>query len=271
LRSIALLRFRLIASLHRRRGSHIAICRKRLLDGHAGWAAMVYVGKLRPIGAGNVLILDLCPHGRSMLFMASRQFRGSGAHLQSALSAVEAHTDAAAAIISHGTVVNVMHNRSIHIVVGAVVVEMPTAPVAALVADADIAEAVIDAAIEADMRTPVATVKPIAVIVVAPVAGRPERALVGSLHPSAGNPVIAALTPSPVAGRPQIAVAGRLRLVIVGQGRRRLIGVFDRLRAVAGIVRTLIIRAARIRRSALLGICGWRRAGVAVRCWLRGV
>jgi hypothetical protein len=71
----------LIACLHRRRGSHIAICRKRLPNGHAGWVAMVYVGKLRPVGAGDVLILELCPHRRSVLFMASRQFRGPGAHL----------------------------------------------------------------------------------------------------------------------------------------------------------------------------------------------
>jgi hypothetical protein len=188
-----------------------------------------------------------------MLFMASRQFRGPGAHLETARSAVEAHTGAAAAIIAHGAVINVMHNRNIHIVVGAVVIEVPAAPVAALVADADIAKAVIDAAIEADVRTPVATVKPIAVIVVAPVAGRPQRALVGSLHPPAGNPVVTVLAPGPIAGRPQIIVAGSRRLVVVGQGRRRLIGVFDRLRAVAGIVRTLIRGAARIWRSALLG------------------
>ena len=172
--------------------------------------------------------------------MTSRQFCGPGAHLQSALSAVEAHTSAAAVVSADSAVVNVMHHGNVHIVNGAVVIEVPAAPVAALVADADIAEAVIHAAIEADMRTPVATVKAITVIVVAPVAGRPERALVGSLHPSAGNPIIAALTPAPVAGRPQIAVAGRRRLVVVGQGRWRLIGVFDRLRAVAGIVRTLI-------------------------------
>jgi len=260
LRPVALLRFRLIARLHRRRGSHTAICRKRLLDGHAGWAAMVYAGKLRPVGAGDVLILDLCPHGRGMCLMTSRQFRGPGAHLQSALSAVEAHTCAAAVVSADAAVVNVMHHGDVHIVDRAVVIEVSAAPVAALVADADIAKAVVHAAIEADMRTPVATVKPIAVIVVAPVAGRPQRALVGSLHPSAGNPIIAALTPGPVAGRPQIAVAGSRRLVVVGQGRRRLVGVFDRLRAVTGIVRTLIIRAARIRRSALLGIRGWRRA-----------
>jgi hypothetical protein len=216
---------------------------------------MVYVGKLRAVAAGSTLVLHLRAHGRSVLFMASRQFRWPGAHLQSALSAVEAHADAAAAIIAHGAVVNVMHDRNIHIVVGAVVIEVSAAPVAALVADANIAVAVIDSAVETDVGTPVATVKPIAVIVVAPVAGRPQRALVGSLHPSAGNPVITALAPGPVAGRPQIAVAGRGRLVIVGQGRWRLIGVFDRLCAVAGIVRTLI--------RGLIGI--------TVRSWLRGV
>ena len=232
---------------------------------------MVCAGKLRPVGTGDVLILDLCPHGRGMSLMASRQLRGSGAHLQSTRSAVEAHPGAAAVVSADAAVVDVMHHVYFHSVDRAVVVEVPAAPVAALVPDADIAKAVIDAAIEADVRTPVATVKAITVIVVAPVAGRPERTLVGSLHPSAGNPIIAALTPAPVAGRPQIAVAGRRRLVVVGQGRWRLIGVFDRLRAVAGIVRTLIIGAARVRRSALLGIRGWRRAGVggAVRCWLR--
>jgi hypothetical protein len=141
---------------------------------------------------------------------------------------------------------------------------VPAAPVAALVADADVAKAVIDAAIVADVWTPVATVKAIAVIVVAPVAGGPERALIGSLHPSAGNPVVTASTPGPVAGRPKIAVARRLGLVVIWQGRRRLIRVFHGLSAVAGIVRTLVsglagglsIGATGTVRSALLGSIG---------------
>ena len=233
---VALLRLRLIARLHCRGSPHIAIGRKRLLDGQTGRATVVDVGKLRPVGAGRVFILDLRPHGRGMSLMASRQLRWSGAHLQPALSAVVAHTHAAASIPAHRTVIHVAHNRHIHIIVGAVVVEVSAAPVAALVADAHIAKAVIHAAIVADVRTPIPAVKPIVVIVIAPVAGGPQRALVGSLHPTAGNPVITALAPGPVAGSPKIIVAGSLRLVVVGQGRRRLIGVFHWLCAIPWIV-----------------------------------
>ena len=50
---------------------------------------------------------------------------------------------------------------------------MAAAPVTALVADADISKSVVDAAIVADVGAPVATVKAVAVMVVAPVAGGP--------------------------------------------------------------------------------------------------
>jgi len=187
----ALLRFHLIVCLQCRWSPHIAICRKRLGDGQVGRAAMVHVGELGAICAGNVLILELSMHGRGVRLLASRQFRRPGAHLQPARSAVEAHTGAAA-VFTDGAIVDVVDYGDVDIVDRAVVVEVAAAPVAALVADADIAKAVVDAAIEPDMRTPVATVKAIAVIVVAPVSGCPERALIGSLHPNAGNPVIAA-------------------------------------------------------------------------------
>jgi len=116
-----------------------------------------------------------------------------------------------------------------------------SAPVAALVAEAEVAKAVVNTAIVADVRTPVTAVKAVAVVVVAPVAGGPESALVGSLDPPAGHPVIVTLRPGPVAGGPKIAVAGRGGLLVVGQGRRRLIRVLDRLSAVTWIVRALVI------------------------------
>ena len=108
-RTLLLLRGGLIAGLQRRRSPHVAIGRERLVDGQAGWTAMVDAGKLSPVGAGNVLILQLCRHRRSMLFMASRQFRGSGPYLQSTRSAVETHTGAATAF-AHRAVVDVVHN-----------------------------------------------------------------------------------------------------------------------------------------------------------------
>ena len=157
-----------------------------------------------------------------------------------------------------------MHDRNVDVVDRAVVVEVPPAPVTALVAEADIPKAVVDAAIEADVRPPVAAVKSIPVMVVAPVAGSPERALVRSLNPYAGSPVVALGTPRPVAGSPEIVVARSRRLFVIGQRRRRLRGIGYRLIAGTLVVRTLVVilvgglilGAAIRRRSRLLcGIC----------------
>jgi hypothetical protein len=139
------------------------------------------------------------------------------------------------------------------------------APVAALVAVADVAKAVIDTAIVADILAPVARIKPVMVMPVAPVSGRPESALVRSLNPSAGHPVIAVCTPGPVAGRPEITVAGSRRLVVVGHGRRRLGSCIFRLLSVPRIIITLIRRlgigAVPIRRRSALLSVGTRRRG----------
>lgn len=146
-------------------------------------------------------------------------------------------------VASHRAAIDVVHQGDVHVVDRAVVVEMAAAPVTALVAVSYVAKAVVDAAIVADVLAPVAWVKSVYVIPEAPVARGPECALVGSLNPSAGHPVIAVRRPGPVAGRPDIVVAGTLRLVVVGQGRRRLgRGVF-RLLSVAWIVRRLVRRS----------------------------
>jgi len=140
------------------------------------------------------------------------------------------------------------------------------APVAALVAVADVAKTVVDAAIEADILTPVAAVEAVVIMPEAPVTGRPQSALVGSLDPRAGYPVVVSLIPGPVAGRPEIAVAGSLRLIVVRQWRRRLVGGVFRLLSVTRIfhrlIRCLAVAASRIRRRrALLGIVTRWRGG----------
>jgi hypothetical protein len=79
--ALLLLRYCTIGCLQGRRGPHVAICRKRLIDSQTGWTTVVDAGKLGTVGAGHVLILNLCMHGRGMGFVASRQLRRSGAHL----------------------------------------------------------------------------------------------------------------------------------------------------------------------------------------------
>jgi len=239
--ALLVLRVSLVARLDLRRHADIVIGLKGLVDGHAGRAAMVDIGKLSPVAASNVLVLELRPHGRSMLLVASRQLGGPGSDLQPTRSAVEADTDAAPVLVAHWAVIDVVYDVDVDIVVRTVVVEMAAAPVAALVAKSYIAKAVVHAAIVADVGTPVAAVKAVAVMVIAPIARGPKSALVGSLDPHAGHPVISAITPSPVAGRPEVVVAGSGRLVVFGQRRGRLIRVFNRLSAIAGIVRALVI------------------------------
>ncbi len=142
----------------------------------------------------------------------------------------------------NSAVIHVVHDADIYVVDRAVVIEVASAPVAALVAVTCVAIAVVDAAIVADVLAPIAGVIPVGIIPIAPVARGPQCALVGSLNPCAGNPVVAVWRPGPVPGRPDIAVARILWLVVVRQGRGRLVrGVF-RLFPVARIVRRLILR-----------------------------
>ena len=103
-----------------------------------------------------------------------------------------------------------------------VVEERAVAPVAALVTDAAIAEAVVDAAVKADFRAPISFVE---------TRRRRRRSTPSSRASTTGrvlaagprcrHPIIAVnvCVPRPIAGRPQIARAGDDRLVIDRQWR----------------------------------------------------
>lgn len=118
-------------------------------------------------------MLDLCPHGRGVLFMKRRDFRRSGAYLQSALAAIEAYSIAAAVLINDRVVVDVMHFPDVDVVDRAVVIEVASAPVSAAIAKANIAKAIVHATIVADMQTPIAAEKSVVVMTVAPISRRP--------------------------------------------------------------------------------------------------
>ena len=114
--ALLLLRSDLRARLYRRGNPHVAICRKRLADGQAGWPTMIDTGKLSPVGAGSALILHLRLHGRGMLFMQCRHFRRPGSHLHSARSAVEAHAGAAAVVLADRAAIDVVHHGNVDVV-----------------------------------------------------------------------------------------------------------------------------------------------------------
>jgi hypothetical protein len=97
-----------------------------------------------------------------------------------------------------------VYDRGVDAVHFSVVDEGATTPIAALVAYADIAEPIVNAAVESNMRSPEACVPYVDAIAPAPVSGRPEQAHLRRLHPGSWNPVITIRTPRPISGRPNV-------------------------------------------------------------------
>ena len=118
-------------------------------------------------------------------------------------------------------VINVPDNPDIDVIDGAVIVEPPASPVAAVISVAGITETVVYSAVEADQRPPVALMPDIKAVAPSPVPGGPERAGKGSRHPCARHPVVAEIRiPGPISRRPNIAGSGAKGLDVNGDGRR---------------------------------------------------
>jgi len=98
--------------------------------------------------------------------------------------------------------VGVVDSRFIHMHDRPVIGEFAAAPLAANEADAHVAEAVVDAAVVSNVRTPVTGVENIESIRPAPIGRRPQRTLVGRGNPGAWNPEVAIISISPVARSP---------------------------------------------------------------------
>ena len=121
---------------------------------------------------------------------------------------------------NHSTVVDVDVGNS-DVVNGAVVIKRPAMPIAAFVAFAEITEAVIDPAVEADVRAPITGMPKVGAAAKRPIARSPEQARLRCNHPSTRHPVISIRSVSPVAGSPNISIARTRRLGINRQHRRR--------------------------------------------------
>jgi hypothetical protein len=124
-------------------------------------------------------------------------------------------------VYDHVTVVDVRYPRA-HVVDGTVVIEVVVLPVASEIAEADIAKAIIDAAVEADVWAPISTVEAIMNAAPAPVGRRPEGAIVRRRNPFTRDPVVAVITPGPVAGSPEVVRIWSGWLVVFGQRWRCL-------------------------------------------------
>jgi len=113
---------------------------------------------------------------------------------------------------------------SISNVVGCGVVgEMVVLPASAAVAASPVTVPVIDTAVKADGRSPVARIKTVSTVVPSPVGRGPIESYLRRLHPCAVHPVVFALViiVSPVTGRPDETIIRHGRLFLDDQRRWR--------------------------------------------------
>src|SRR5579872_6942299 len=124
--------------------------------------------ELRAIVAGFVAMLLLLARRVDVAFVLVRLFFAGWPRV---VAAVEA--DAGDVVHNDGAIERVMDHGNVHVVYRAVVEELMAAPFASEKANSGVTEAVVDAAIKADMGSPIATVPDVDAASPAPIAGRP--------------------------------------------------------------------------------------------------
>jgi hypothetical protein len=161
-----------------------------------------------------VLLLNGC--GRDVAFVREGFLFGSWASADAARAAVE--TDARAAPLLVRFLVNVVDDGHVDVIHAAVVEKVVAGPVTAAVALPTVAETVVDAAVEADVRTPVTFIPKVVAVTPSPVTWSPKDTDLGGFNPSAGNPEITAvIAVTPVTRSPDIAFSGDYGLLVDGQ------------------------------------------------------
>ena len=194
---------------------------------------------------------------------------GQLARVRRAPDAVRPAVIADAAVVDvvddHGVVVDVGDPRDVYVRHRAVVVEAVALPVTAHIAQPDIAEAIVDAAIESHVGAPVTGAPYVQPIGEPPVSGRPQGAVIGRQHPGAGHPEKSVAVAAPVARHPQIAVGRGRRLHILGQGRRRFRAAVHQRKIRGCRVAAIVVRGGGRSRRGRRGVVGLRHGGAARR------
>ena len=132
------------------------------------------------VGTGSLHMLSLQRRRRCALLMRRCLFCLGRAGRYSTGAAVIADT-IHRGVVNYGPVVNIVNVVNVHVVHRAVIVEGPVIPISAAIADTTIAEAIVDATVEADVRTPVATIPGVGVGSPAPITRGPEQTNPGGL------------------------------------------------------------------------------------------
>src|SRR5260370_7902992 len=122
----------------------------------------------------------------------------------SARAAVKADPFDGAVVVDDCRVVGIVYDGDVHVGHRAIVVIRAASPVAAEKAGTGVAETVVNAAVEADSRSPVARGPSVEAIFERPIPWSPEQTDFRRLHPGAGDPEITVRSIGPIAGNPDV-------------------------------------------------------------------
>src|SRR5277367_6164098 len=182
-------------------------------------SSVVYGSELGTVLSSEMFVLHLIGGWLEMLLVASSQlcFRGTRLDAHAAVEADVLVVDDGVLRDDGAVLVDVGHMDAAEVRDSVVVGKCSTAPLAADETDAAVAEAVVNSAVEADVRAPIASVPAINAASEAPIARSPKNANPGRLHPNTRNPIVARVSVGPIAGGPEIARSGERRLHVHGK------------------------------------------------------
>src|ERR1700722_13787114 len=141
---------------------------------------------------------------RDMLLLPRRSFLRARRGRDTAGAAVITHLVDRHVVVDDSLVVRVVDNGRIDVVDGGVVRKVTAGPTSTGKAHPDVTEAVVHAAVESDMRSPIAGMKTIDAAGESPIARSPQQTDLRRLNPGSRNPEIPARAVVPVAWRPEI-------------------------------------------------------------------
>lgn len=211
-----------------RRSDDAALCRQRSCCRDHRGATAILLEELRAILHGRLPVLHLRLHGRHTLFTHSRKLLWRRRTAQTAVAAEVGDASVVDVRVVHhfyAAVVNVVvYDARLYAVHSGVVPEVIVIPVATLISVADVAEAIVDTTVEADVVSPIAVVPTVMAAIPTPPSGCPQCTDKRWRNPCAGDVVVTGGRVIPVAGRPHVVRTGRHRLFIILRQWRRSFG-----------------------------------------------
>jgi hypothetical protein len=117
-------------------------------------------------------------------------------------------------VVNHRAIVDIRNAGVADVSDDAVVVEVVTMPVTALVTRSHIAESIVDTAIKSNIPAPIAMIETISPSAKTPVSRSPESSLVRRCSPGSWYPIIAVRSIAPVSRSPKITRFRNRRLFI---------------------------------------------------------